>query len=97
MYIMTKERALKTWKAAKGNVDFWFLHTMRDTIPENKYNDAVECIYYIGRAMVVAEILEIDFLENTKIERNALENIKRYLQREFIYKLGGNRNESKEI
>ena len=89
MYIMIKERALKTWKAAKDNVDFWFLHTMRDTIPENKYNDAVECIYYIGRAMLIAEILEIDFLENTKSERDSLVKIKRYLQYEFIYNLRG--------
>ena len=56
-------------------------------IPENKRNDAIECIYHIGKANTLALILQSDFGEDTKEERESMRKIKDYLQHEVLEKL----------
>lgn len=79
-----RENILKGYGNAKQDVDRWFENAMRDSIPENKKNDAIECIFCIGKAVELSLILEHDFGEDTKKERENLKKIKDYLHYEFI-------------
>ena len=45
---------------------------------ENKKNDAIECIYHIGKTIMLSLILSADFGEDTSEEREAMKKIKNY-------------------
>lgn len=74
------ESIRKSYEYAKQEIDRWYTNTCRDRILENKKNDAVECIYCIGKAVMLSLILENDFGEDTKEEREYMKQIKSYLQ-----------------
>lgn len=80
------ENIFKAYENAKEDVDRWYMNVMRDSIPENKKNDAIECIFCIGKAVELSLILQHDFGEDTKKERENLKKIKDYLQFEFLSK-----------
>lgn len=82
--MISKENILKAYDNVKQDVDRWFSNAVRDLIPANKKNDAIECIYCIGKAVMLSLILEHDFGEDTRKEREALKKIKDYLQFEFL-------------
>lgn len=82
---MGKDNILKSYENAKEDVDRWYMNAMRDSITENKKNDAIECIFCIGKAVMLSLILEHDFGEDTRKEREALKKIKDYLQFEFLW------------
>ena len=81
------EHIFKAYENAKHDIDRWYRSVVRDQIFENKRNDAIECIYHIGKANTLALILQSDFGEDTKEEREALKKIKDYLQFEFLWEL----------
>ena len=78
------EHIFKAYENAKQDIDRWYRNVVRDQIPENKRNDAIECIYYIGKANTLALILQSDFGEDTKEERESMRKIKDYLQYEVL-------------
>lgn len=78
------DKILKSYEVAKHSIDSWFGMSARDQIMENKKNDAIQCIYCIGRAFMLASILESDFGENLKKEKLHLMQIKDYLQFDFL-------------
>lgn len=79
-----KDNILKAYENAKYDVDRWYSNAVMDSIPENKKNDTIECIFCIGKAVELSLILEHDFGEDTKKERENLKKIKDYLQFEFL-------------
>lgn len=80
------ENIFKAYENAKEDVDRWYMNAMRDSIAENKKNDAIECIFCIGKAVELSLILQHDFGEDTKEERESLKKIKDYLQFDFLLK-----------
>lgn len=78
------EAMRKSYECAKQDIDRWYTNTCRDQILENKRNDAIECIYCIGKAFAIARILEVDFGEDLKEERLHMEQIKNYLQFDLL-------------
>ena len=81
------EHIFKAYEYAKQDIDRWYRSVARDRIFENKRNDAIECIYHIGKANTLALILQSDFGEDTKKERDSMRKIKDYLQYEVLEKL----------
>ena len=81
------EHIFKAYENAKQDIDRWYRSVVRDQIFENKRNDAIECIYHIGKANTLALILQSDFGEDTKKERDSMRKIKDYLQYEVLKKL----------
>lgn len=79
-----EEKLLKAYEHYKEQIDFWFRYYTQDTIPINKKSDAIECIYWIGRAMSMEVILESDFSVDTGMDREAMRKIKDYLQCEVL-------------
>lgn len=82
-----QESIRKSYEYAKQEIDRWYANTCRDHILENKKNDAIECIYCIGKAVILSLILENDFGENTKKERRHMKMIKDYLQFDLLENL----------
>ena len=78
------ENIFKAYENAKEDVDRWYMNAMRDSIAENKKNDAIECIFCIGKAVELSLILQHDFGEDTKEERENLKKIKDYLKFDFF-------------
>lgn len=78
------ESLRKSYEYAKQEIDRWYTNTCRDHILENKKNDAIECIYCIGKAVMLSVILENDFGEDTKEEREHMSQIKGYLQFDLL-------------
>ena len=81
------EDLLKTYECEKQEIDRWFTNSSRDRITENKRNDAIECIFHIGKAYMLALILDQDFGEDTKEEREHMQKVKDYLQFDVLEKL----------
>ncbi|MCM1121171.1 MAG: hypothetical protein NC416_01170 [Eubacterium sp.] len=82
-----REDILKSYEYEKQEIDRWFTNASRDKITENKRNDAIECIFCIGKAYMLALILEKDFGEDTKEERLHMQKVKDYLQFDIWEKL----------
>ena len=82
--MFAKECILKAYENTKQDVDRWYLSAISTSFTENKKNDAIECIFCIGKAVELSLILEHDFGEDTKKERENLKKIKDYLQFEFL-------------
>lgn len=78
--MMDKENAIKSYMKAKNDIDRWFLLYCVDTIPVCRTEDIVECIHCIGKAFMLALILENNFGEDTKEERRSMRKIKNYLE-----------------
>ena len=83
-----KESLLKAYQNAMDNVDRWFTCVMRDENQRNKRDDAVECIYCIGIAKMLARILQKDYGINTQKDRENMKKIKDYLKYDFLDELG---------
>lgn len=83
------ETIRKSYECAKQEIDRWYTNTCRDRILENKKNDAIECIYCIGKAVMLSLILENDFGEDTKEEREHMKLVKDYLQFDLLENLEG--------
>ena len=81
------ETIRRSYEHAKQDIDRWYTNTCRDHILENKKNDAIECIFCIGKAVMLSLILERDFGEDTKEEREYMKQIKDYLQFDLLEKL----------
>lgn len=79
-----REKILKAYDNAKQDIDRWFANAARDKMVENKKNDALECIFCIGKAVMLALILEQDYSEDTKAERETMKQLKDYLQFEML-------------
>lgn len=77
---MDKEEILKAYENAKQDIDRWFLLYCFDAIRVCKTEDIAECIYCIGKAVMLALILENNFGEDTKEERRSMMKIKSYLE-----------------
>lgn len=85
-----KENILKSYENAKQEIDNWFwMATVRDKIARNKKDDAIECIFQIGKAYMLAQILQTDFGEDTKPDREHMKQTKDYLQYDFFESLEG--------
>lgn len=84
MYQRMYNKFLKSYEITKHNIDSWFGMAVRDQSKEKKRNNAIQCIYCIGRAFMLASILENDFGENLKKEKLYMMQIKDYLQFEFL-------------
>ena len=78
---------MKAYKNGKDDIDRYFRTVMNDSIMENKKNDAIECIYHIGKTIMLSLILSADFGEDTIKEREAMKKIKNYLQFDVLGKL----------
>lgn len=78
---------MKAYKNGKDDIDRYFRSVMNDSIMENKKNDAIECIYYIGKTFMLSLILSADFGIDTSKERKAMKKIKNYLQFDVLGKL----------
>lgn len=83
-----KENILKSYENAKQEIDNWFqMATVKDKNPQFKKDDTIECIFQIGKAYMLAQILQMDFGEDTKEEREHMKQIKDYLQFDFLESL----------
>lgn len=83
-----RENIFKSYESEKKNIDSWFSRIAVDKMPICKREDIVECIFHIGKAYMLAQIIETEFSENTKEERLHMKKIKEYL--EDLIKLEGN-------
>lgn len=81
------ENIMKAYKNGKEDIDRCFRSVVNDSILENKKNDAIECIYHIGKTIMLSLILHTDFGEDTSEEREAMKKIKNYLQFNVLGKL----------
>ena len=82
-----REDILKVYECEKQEIDRWFTNSSRDKIMDNNRNDAIECIFCIGKAYMLALILDKDFGEDTKEERLSMQKVKDYLQFDVLGKL----------
>ena len=71
----------KAYKKLKCDIDRWFSLYCTDDICTCKTEDIIECIYCIGKASMLAIILEKNFGEDTKEERKNMAKIKGYLEK----------------
>lgn len=78
---------MKAYKNGKDDIDRYFRAVMNDSIMENKKNDAIECIYYIGKTFILSLILSTNFGIDTSKEREVMKKIKNYLQFDVLGKL----------
>lgn len=79
-----REKIIKAYDNAKHDIDRWFANAARDQIARNKQDDVIECIFCIGKATMLSLILEHDFGEDTKKERDNMKQLKSYLQFEML-------------
>ena len=79
-----EEKLLKAYGYYKEQIDFWFRYYTQYTISINKKSNAIECIYWIGRARTIAVILKSDFSVDTGMDIEAMRKIKDYLQHEVL-------------
>lgn len=56
-----RENILKSYESEKKNIDSWFSRIAVDKMPICKREDIVECIFHIGKAYMLAQIIEIEF------------------------------------
>ena len=84
-----KENILKAYKNEKEKIDIWFRMAVSNNNTRINKDDAVECIFHIGKAYMLAQILRVDFGEDTKKELEYMKQIKNYLQYDFFGKFGG--------
>ena len=82
-----REKILKAYDNAKQDIDRWFFNAARDKIAVNKKNDALECIFCIGKAIMLSLILDRNFGMDTKEEREHMKGIKDYLQFDVLENL----------
>ena len=82
-----KENILKAYKNEKDKIDIWFRMAVRNNDKRNRKTDAMECVFHIGKAFMLAQILRVDFGEDTKEESKHMKQIKDYLQRDFLESL----------
>ena len=82
-----KENILKAYKNEKDKIDIWFRMAVRNNDKRNRKTDAMECVFHIGKALMLAQILRVDFGEDTKEESKHMKQIKDYLQRDFLESL----------
>ena len=85
------ENIIKTFESAKGNAVMWYNNaTNYDTSETSKLHDAMESLFYIGRAFILAQILKHEYHEDElQTEMNQLEKMKEHLQYEVIPGLKG--------
>lgn len=82
------ENILTSYEVQKQELDTLFIMaTVTDTLVENKRNDAIECIFKLGKLTMLALILQIDFKNNKLDELEAMKKIKDYLQYDFLENL----------
>lgn len=79
-----REKIIKAYDNAKHDIDLWFANAARDQIARNKQDDVIECIFCIGKATMLSLILEHDFGEDIKKERDNMKQLKSYLQLEML-------------
>ena len=79
-----REKIIKAYDNAKHDIDRWFANAAIDQIARNKQDDVIECIFCIGKAVMLSLILEHDFGEDTKAERENMKQLKSYLQLEML-------------
>ena len=78
-----REKLLKSFECAKDDIDRWYRKVCRSKA-ECKMENAIECIGCIGKALVLAQILEYDFNSDVKTERICMEQIKKYLKSDVL-------------
>lgn len=74
------ENILKAYKSGKEDIDRCFIAFVNSKTLENKRKEAVNCIYLIGKMIMLSLILHTDFGEDTSEERKTMKKIKKYLQ-----------------
>ena len=74
------ETIFKSYVSEKKNIDSWFSRISIDKMPICKREDIVECIFHIGKAYMLAQIIETEFSKNTKEEKLYMKKIKEYLE-----------------
>ena len=74
------ENILKAYKRGKEDIDRCFIAFVNSKTLLNKKNEAINCIYLIGKVSMLSLILYTDFGEDTREERETMYKIKRYLQ-----------------
>ena len=79
-----REKIIKAYDNAKHDIDRWFANAARDQIARNRQDDVIECIFCIGKAVMLSLTLEHDFGEDTKAERENMKQLKSYLQSEML-------------
>ena len=79
-----REKIIKAYDNAKNDIDLWFANAARYQIARNRQDDVIECIFCIGKATMLSLILEHDFGEDTKAERENMKQLKSYLQLEML-------------
>lgn len=74
----------KSYKNAKQEVDVWFRTAAKSPEMGTRKYDVMECIYCIGKAIALSQVLEDGFGVDTKQERKILKKIKDYLQFDML-------------
>lgn len=82
-----KENILKAYKNEKDKIDIWFRMAVGNNNKRNHKADAMECVFHIGKAFMLAQILRVDFGEDTKEEAEHMKQVKDYLQFDFLESL----------
>lgn len=81
------ENIKKAYVNGKQDIDKCFIAFVNSKTLENKRNEAVNCIYLIGKMIMLSLILHTDFGEDTSEERETMKKVKRYLQFDVLKKL----------
>lgn len=82
-----REKILRAYDNAKQDIDRWFANAARDQIARNRQDDVIECIFCIGKAVMLSLILDRNFGMDTKEEREYMKRIKDYLQFDVLENL----------
>ena len=82
-----REKIIKAYDNAKYDIDRWFDNAARDQIARNRQDDVIECIFCIGKAVMLSLILDRNFGMDTKEEREYMKRIKDYLQFDVLENL----------
>lgn len=78
-----REKLIQSYKCAKYDIDRWYRKVCR-SVGEDKIENVIECIGCIGKAVVLAQMLEFDCDINVKDERVHMEQIKEYLKNDVL-------------
>lgn len=77
----------KAYENAKHEVDIWFRTAARSPEMDTKKYDIMECVCCIGKAIALSQILDKEFGDDIRREREILEEIKDYLQFDMLDEL----------
>lgn len=82
-----KDTMLRKYENVKSEIDEWFANAVTAETNKLKMKYTIICIFCIGKAYQLADILKTSYGENLSKEMECLCEIRRYLQLDFLENL----------